>query len=120
MFHSEIYEFDADTLKILKTYKVFDNPNTIELSSDDRYLFVSCRGPNNPKSYLMRSPKDGKTYIIDVLKQELTAVIDGGNQPTGLDISGNGKYLAFSNFRDDNNIDIYDISELNIGATAGK
>jgi DNA-binding beta-propeller fold protein YncE len=120
MFHSEIYEFDADTLKILKTYKVFDNPNTIELSSDDRYLFVSCRGPNNPKSYLMRSPKDGKTYIIDVLKQELTAVIDGGNQPTGLDISGNGKYLAFSNFRDDNNIDIYDISELNIGASAGK
>ncbi|MBN1411163.1 MAG: beta-propeller fold lactonase family protein [Spirochaetales bacterium] len=112
MNHSEIYMIDPVEFRIIKTYKVFNNPNTIELSPDDRYLFVSCRGPNNPESYLKRSPKDGQVFIIDVKNQEIIARIDGGNQPTGLDVSGNGIYLAFSNFRGDNNIDIYDISEL--------
>jgi hypothetical protein len=34
--------------------------------------------------------------------------IDGGNQPTGLDVSNDGKFLCFSNFQDEN-IELYSI-----------
>ena len=33
---------------------------------------------------------------------------EGGNQPTGLDVSNNGRYLCFSNFQD-KNIELYSI-----------
>ncbi|HPO49637.1 MAG TPA: YVTN family beta-propeller repeat-containing protein, partial [Spirochaetota bacterium] len=69
-------------------------------------LFVSSRGPNDPESYLNRSPENGRITTIDVEKQEIINVFEGGNQPTGLDVSNNGKYLCFSNFRD-KNIEIY-------------
>lgn len=105
MYHFEIYEVDLIEFKIIHTYKVFSNPNTIDLK-DDKLLFVSSRGPNDPESYLNRSPVNGKITVIDVEKREIINVFEGGNQPTGLDVSSNGKYLCFSNFRD-KNIEIY-------------
>lgn len=111
MYHFEIYEIDIETFKILKTYKVYYNPNTIDLK-DDRLLFVSSRGPNDNESYLNRSPKNGRITVIDVEKGEIINVFEGGNQPTGLDVSNNGKYLCFSNFRD-RNIEIYNIGDYN-------
>lgn len=105
MYHFEIYEVDLVEFKIIHTYKVFSNPNTIDLK-DDKLLFVSSRGPNDPESYLNRSPVNGKITVIDVEKREIISVFEGGNQPTGLDVSANGKYLCFSNFRD-KNIEIY-------------
>ncbi|HOV14145.1 MAG TPA: beta-propeller fold lactonase family protein, partial [Spirochaetota bacterium] len=109
MYHFEIYEIDVEKFKILKTYKVYYNPNTIDLK-DDKLLFVSSRGPNDEESYLKRSPKNGKITVIDVEKQEIINIFEGGNQPTGLDVSNNGKYLCFSNFRD-RNIEIYYIGD---------
>ncbi|OHD26882.1 MAG: hypothetical protein A2086_10245 [Spirochaetes bacterium GWD1_27_9] len=111
MYHNEIYEIDLDTFKIITTYKVFDNPNTIDITNDDRYLFVSSRGPNNSESYLERSPVDGIITVIDLQKKEIIYKIRGGNQPTGLDISNDGNYLCFSNFRD-KDIEIYWIGDL--------
>jgi YVTN family beta-propeller protein len=111
MYHSQIYEIDLDSFTILKTYNVDFNPNTIDLSPDNRFLFVSSRGPNNPDSYLERSPRNGKITAIDVLNKKILFTIDGGNQPTGLDISNNGKYLCFSNFLD-KNIELYWIGDL--------
>jgi len=110
--HNFIYEIDAVTLRILHSYKVFNNPNTIEITKDGRFLFVSCRGPDNPKSYLLRSPENGRIYVIDTVKKEVVQEIDGGNQPTGLDLSPDDRYLAFSNFRDDSNFELYDVSDI--------
>ncbi|MBN1700210.1 MAG: hypothetical protein JW881_22050 [Spirochaetales bacterium] len=111
MYHCEVYEIDCESFEILHRYKVFHNPNTIDISGDARYLFVSCRGPNNEKRYTLRSPLDGKVMIFDTETKECVATIQGGNQPTGLDVSNNGKYCAFTNFQDAN-FELYDISAL--------
>jgi YVTN family beta-propeller protein len=111
MYHCEVYEIDCESFTILHTYKVFHNPNTIDITDDARFLFVSCRGPNNKKAYTLRSPQDGQVIIFNTETKERVAAIKGGNQPTGLDVSNNGKYLAFSNFKDAN-FELYDISAL--------
>ena len=106
MFHNEIYEIDSKDFKILNTFKVFDNPNTVEITPDDKYLYVSCRGKNAPETYLTRSPENGKIMIIDLEEKKISYSIEGGNQPTGLGLSSDGNYLCFSNFRD-NNFELY-------------
>jgi len=111
MLNAQVYELEAANLKLLNTFKVFSHPNTIDLTSDDRFLCVSCRGPNNPESYLLRSPQDGKVYIIDTLSHEVVDIIEGGNQPTALDISPDDSYLVFSNFLDAN-FEIYSLKGL--------
>ncbi len=101
MYHACVYEFDLFAFKITATWKVFTNPNTIDLL-DDRYLFVSCRGPNNRTDYTKRSPANGKIYVIDVKDGSTVCKIDGGNQPTGLALSSDGTSLCFTNFQDAN------------------
>lgn len=109
MYYRSIYELDIASFKITKTVKVFNNPNTIDLLSD-KYLFVSSRGPNNKEDYTKRSPVNGKIQIIDTDTFKIISEIEGGNQPTGLDISDDGKLLCFSNFQDEN-IELYSISQ---------
>ncbi len=107
MYFKTVYDIDLATFTISKQIKVFNNPNTIDLYND-RWLFVSCRGPNNPDDYTKRSPKNGKIYIIDTNDMTEVSNFEGGNQPTGLDVSNNGRYLCFSNFQD-KNIELYSI-----------
>lgn len=107
MFYAMVYELDLKSFKIERKIKVFNNPNTIDLKGD-RYLFVSCRGPNNKVDYTKRSPLNGKIYIIDTHDMSIAGTFDGGNQPTGLDVDAKGKLLCFSNFQDQN-IEIYEI-----------
>jgi DNA-binding beta-propeller fold protein YncE len=111
MFNFTIYELDARNLALVHVYEAYFNPNTIDLSSDGRFLFVSCRGPNNTASYMLRSPKNGKVMIFDTGKKSLVATLEGGNQPTGLAVSSDDNYLVFTNFLD-NNFEVYDIAEL--------
>ena len=107
MYHRTIYEIDLEKFKIVNRTKVFNNPNTIDLL-DDRYLFVSCRGPNNPTDYTKRSLVNGKICMIDVSTMQIVKQMEGGNQPTGLDVSQDGTLLCFSNFQDEN-IELYNI-----------
>lgn len=109
MYFSQIYEIDMEKFKIERKTKVYINPNTIDLLNN-RWLFVSSRGPNNPQDYTKRSPSNGKIQIIDITTMEVVKKFEGGNQPTGLDVSDDGKLLCFSNFQDQN-IEIYSISE---------
>ncbi|MBN1798436.1 MAG: beta-propeller fold lactonase family protein [Spirochaetales bacterium] len=111
MYNCAVYELDTGSFQLLHAYDVYYNPNTIDVSSDSGYLFVSCRGPNNPKSYELRSPVDGKVMIFNTRTKELAATIQGGNQPTGLDVSGDDRYLVFSNFLDAN-FEIWDVTGL--------
>ena len=107
MYFKTVYDVDLSTFAITKQIKVFNNPNTIDLYAD-RWLFVSCRGPNNPEDYTKRSPKNGQIYIIDTNDMTELTHFEGGNQPTGLDISPDGRFLCFSNFQD-RNIELYSI-----------
>ena len=99
MYHFKIYEINLSDFTISKELKVFHNPNTIELLNG-RFLFVSSRGPNNPVDYTLRSPQNGKITVIDTGDFSVYTVFEGGNQPTGLDISPQGNLLCFSDFQD--------------------
>jgi YVTN family beta-propeller protein len=99
MYHAAVYAVDLDSFKITSTWHVFNNPNTIALD-EDRWLYVSSRGPNNPDEYTKRSPVNGRITLIDVTDGKTVQTVEGGNQPTGLAVSTNGKLLCFSNFQD--------------------
>ncbi len=110
MHNAEILEIDTRSFTVLDRFPVDNNPNTIKLTPCGRYLFVSCRGPNDPVSYLNRSPRSGRVHVID-LKERSVRSFEAGNQPTGLDISPDGTRLCVTNFKDDT-IELYDISAL--------
>jgi len=100
MLTNKIELFDMKGSKILQSIPVFHNPNTIVLSPDKKYLYVSCRGPNNPKSYLIKGLVLGKIQVIDTSTHEIVETWETGNQPTGLDISPDGNYLVSTDFLD--------------------
>ena len=110
MYYNCVYKLNLENNKITSKIMVGRNPNTIAMNQDGKYLYVSCRGENNKQGYLVRSPKNGSIHIIDTDKNKVTEIIEGGNQPTGLDISSSGRYFAFSNFKD-NTIEVYTINE---------
>lgn len=107
MYHRNVLKLDLNSFKITAKVKVYINPNTIALYKD-RYLFVSCRGPNNPTDYTKRSPVNGQVMVIDTKDMTIVKTIQGGNQPTGLDISPDEKILCFSDFQDEA-IELYSI-----------
>lgn len=100
--------YDLTAFKLLKQIKVDYNPNTIAFSPDNKYLYVSCRGPNAKSSYLDRSPRNGYLYIIDCENLQVVERRELGNQPTALAVHPSGKYVVVSNFRD-KNIEIYQV-----------
>lgn len=75
-------------------------PNTIDLTPDGRVLAVSNRGRNNPESYYLPGPEWGSILLLDTTNGEILDAVVGGNQPTGLDISPDGAWLAYSDFLD--------------------
>ncbi len=95
----EVYSLKDDT--ILKRISVFSHPNTIQLSPDGKFLYVSCRGPNNPdKGYLYKGYVMGHLDVIDTETLSRIESIEAGNQPTGLDVSPDGKTIVLSDFLD--------------------
>ncbi len=96
----EVYDLRDDSL--LASVAVGAKPNTIELSPDGRLLYVSCRGPNNPdKGYLYKGYEFGRVYVLDAETLSVREWWEGGNQPTGLDVSPDGRLVVFSDFLDD-------------------
>jgi DNA-binding beta-propeller fold protein YncE len=108
---NQAVEYSAADLSVLRVMETGPNPNTIDLDPSELILAVSCRGPNNPASYILRSPEPGEVRLFDARDGSLLGRVVGGAQPTGLDISPDGKLLAFSNFQDAN-VELYDISGL--------
>lgn len=111
MYHGTVTAFSLDDGRKMGEIRIGANLNTIALSEDGKFLFASVRGKNNPESYLKKGPEFGK---VAVLQTDPLRIIDwtwGRNQPTGLDISPDSKYLIFSDFLDDN-LEIYSIQAL--------
>ena len=109
MYRGSVYVISAETDKVIKEIRVDQKLNTCKLTPDGNYLLISSRGPNNRESYLKKGPKFGKIFVIDTRTLKIKEWIWGKNQPTGLDISPDGKYLAFTNFLD-NEVEVYRIN----------
>lgn len=104
---SKIEVYDLKEKKVQKSIPVFDKPNTIALSPDGKYLYVSCRGPNHPtEGYLKKGLVLGRVYVIDTSTDTVKEFWEAGNQPTGLDVSPDNRYLVISDFLD-NQIRVY-------------
>ena len=95
-----VYVVDLATDEITKLADTDQRPNTIDLSPDGKVLYVSNRGKDNPKSYLIKGPEWGSVLAIDTETGKTLDAIVGGNQCTGLDVSPDGTLLAFSDFLD--------------------
>ncbi|MBN1241089.1 MAG: beta-propeller fold lactonase family protein [Spirochaetales bacterium] len=104
-----VYEVELAAFRVVSTLKTSINPNTIDLTPDGGWLFASTRGPNNPESYLLRSLKPGKLEVFDLATKTRVISMEGGTQPTGLDVSPDGTLLAFTNFQDDT-VELYRIA----------
>lgn len=111
MYNHCIYCFDMEKKQCIAEVQVDKNPNTIALSPDGAWLFVSCRGPNDPDSYLNRSPRPGSLYTIRTADLSVADIRTLGNQPTALAVHPSGSILAVSNFMD-NNLELFSLSAL--------
>jgi len=93
---------NASTGAVLHSRRIGPNINTITLSPDGRYVFASSRGRNNPSDYVLPGPDYGAIYIMSAEDLSPKERIWGRNQPTGLAVSPDGKFLAFTDFLDAN------------------
>lgn len=95
----EVYDARQDLL--IASVRVGSKPNTIALSPDGKLLYVSCRGPNNPeRGYLYKGYEMGRIYVIELETLSVSEWWEGGNQPTGLDVSPDGALIASTDFLD--------------------
>jgi YVTN family beta-propeller protein len=111
----EVFVLDLKTDRVRKLANTDHTPNTLDLSPDGKVLYVSCRGRNNPTSYYLVGPEWGSIVVIDTATgRELDAIV-GGNQPTGLDVSPDGRLLAYSDFLD-NRVSVFSIPPYSVYA----
>lgn len=109
MLRGRILEVDAASDTLRAEVRVDRNLNTITLTPDGRYLFVSSRGPNNPDDWTKKGPAFGTVSCIDTESMRVVDWAWGRNQPTGLAVSPDGRTVAFSNFLDDE-VELYSFS----------
>jgi len=102
MLRGTVNILDASTGTLLHSARVGLNINTIILTPDGRYVFASSRGRNHIHDYTKPGPDFGAVYMLSAEDLTLVEKIWGRNQPTGLAVSPDGKYLAFTDFLDAN------------------
>jgi len=101
MANFTIYEVSVEKDLVKEFVKTDYNPNTIALSPDKNILYVSCRGINAAgENYYVPGPEWGSVLLFDVHSGKMLDAVVGGNQPTGLDVSPDGRLLCFSDFLD--------------------
>jgi YVTN family beta-propeller protein len=111
MYYGKVTSIDISTDKVKNSFYAGSNVNTIKLSPSGTKLFISSRGRNSENGYLHKGPEFGKIFMYDTLQKKITDWTWGGNQPTGLAISPDGKMLVFTDFLDDR-VEVYNIQSL--------
>jgi DNA-binding beta-propeller fold protein YncE len=114
---SEAFVVDLRSERVRKLADTDKVPNTIDLTPDGRVLYVSNRGRNGP-CYCAPGPEWGSVLAIDTASGKVLDAIVGGNQTTGLDVSADGRLLAFSDFLD-NRIHLYTVPSYQALAAGG-
>ncbi len=110
MAEAAIFRYHLDTGEIEKWAGTDSNPNTIVLSPDKKLLFISCRGTNADESYYVPGPDWGSVLVFDTDTGQMLDAVVGGNQPTALALSPDGKKLVSSNFLD-GTLDLYAVPD---------
>lgn len=118
MAGANVVVIDTSTDEVRELADVDRVPNTIDLDPTGRVLYVSNRGRNNPETYYKPGPEWGTVVVVDAATGAHLDAIVGGNQTTGLDVSPDGRYLAFSDFLDDR-ITVYAIPSYEVLASGG-
>jgi YVTN family beta-propeller protein len=109
MYRGTVNIINASTGALLVSRRIGPNINTIVLSPDGRKVFVSSRGRNNPEDYTKPGPDFGAVYMLNADDLSTEERVWGRNQPTGLAVSPDGKYLVFTDFLDAN-MELYKIN----------
>jgi len=102
MLRGTVNILNAQTGALLHSRRIGMNINTIVLSPCGHYIFASSRGTNHPEDYTLPGPDYGAVYMLDAKNLTLREKIWGRNQPTGLAVSPDGKYMVFTDFLDAN------------------
>ena len=120
MGRDSVYTFNLLT-GAEKTLTTTDShPNTITLNPSGKYLYVSNRGQNGGDGYYLPGPDFGSVLVVDATTGAVVDAIVGGNQTTGLDVSPDGRYMAFTDFLD-GRLQLYEIpSEAVLAASDGR
>lgn len=100
MARDVVLEIDPATDEVTEFSATERLPNTIDISPDGNVLAVSNRGANNSGSYHLPGPEWGSILLFDTAGGKLLDAVVAGNQPTGLDVSADGEWLAYSDFLD--------------------
>jgi YVTN family beta-propeller protein len=112
MYRGTVNILNAATGALLASKRIGPNINTLILSPDGApgrgRIFASSRGRNNPKDYTIPGPEFGAIYLLNANDLTVEERVWGRNQPTGLAVSPDGKYLAFTDFLDAN-LELYAI-----------
>ena len=108
MYNATVTALDLDTREILVRRQVGINLNTIAVDPAGRYLYVSERGPNGSAGYLYRGPVFGRIFVLDLDDLSVVQTIWAGHQPTGLAVSPDGRFVAATDFLDDN-LSVYSV-----------
>ncbi len=95
-----VVDLGAATQIAVELARTDSHPNTIDLSPDGRLLFVSNRGQNNAKGYNLPGPEWGTVVVFDTTTGRRLDAVVAGNQTTGLDVSPDGRLLAYTDFLD--------------------
>jgi YVTN family beta-propeller protein len=117
MATSQAFVVDLASERVRQLARTDKMPNTIDLSPDGKVLYVSNRGKNG-RCYCAPGPEWGSVLAIDTASGKILDAIVGGNQTTGLDVSPDGRTLAFSDFLD-NRVHLYTIPDYQTLANGG-
>jgi YVTN family beta-propeller protein len=109
LLHGRVFAIDTATDTVVARAVIDACLNTIRISPDGERLFACSRGPNNPVNWTTKGPAFGKLYCLDPLTLAVTDWAWGGNQPTGLGISPDGRFVCFSDFLDAR-LEVYEIA----------
>ncbi|MFC1736510.1 beta-propeller fold lactonase family protein [Candidatus Hydrogenedentota bacterium] len=93
----QVVEIDAAQEKVIRTWKLKDNPTGLALSSDASFLYVT-------------GGRRDQVHVVNLVKGKLVSRIDVGRNPTAPVLSPDGKILYICN-RFDNNVSVIDIEE---------
>ncbi len=107
MATAKVHKVDVATEEVTVFANTDSHPNTMDLGLNGSVLFVSNRGENGA-SYYVPGPEWGTVTMFDTATGRLIDAVVAGNQTTGLDVSDDGRLLAFTDFLD-NRLVVYEL-----------
>lgn len=113
-----VYDLANPTDELALLARTDPHPNTLDITPDGRLLLISNRGANGPGGYLTVGHQRGSMLVVDAHSGAILDAVAGGMQCTALDVSADGRYVAFSDFRDDQ-IHVYEIPPYEVLAAGG-